>query len=268
MQTRLTRLAVVALAVAGFLTLSPRASAELLTLNYQGQTTSPGNPTLAVTLGSTTYTNTPTGPFYWNQNQIPVNGNFPSPIATFCIEIDQSQPLPPIGTNTVFAVVSPGAATTIGNDPAKVAAITELYGRYYDLAWNDKTTFHGSLESAAFQLALWELVYDGTTKDINSGNFKAPGLVGPAGDYTQTAQDMLNSLNGSNAFAQNLGGYELVALLAPAKTDPTKPQDMVQDQIILRPAGVPAPPAVLLAGIGALALLGRGRWNRRPPTAA
>lgn len=264
MQPRLTRLIVVALAVAGFLTLSPRASAELLTLNYQGQTTNPGNPTLAVTVGSTTFTNTSTGPFYWSQNQIPMNGNFPSPIATFCIEIDQSQPLPPIGTPTVFSVVSPSAAPTIGNDPAKLAAISELYGRYYDLAWNDKNTFHGSLDSAAFQLALWELVYDGTSKDLSSGNFKAPGLVGPDGDYTQTAQNMLNSLNGSNAFAQNLGGYELVALLAPAITDPTKAQDMVQDQIILRPKGVPAPPAVLLAGIGALALLGRARWTRRP----
>ena len=267
MQPRLFRLAAAIVAVAGLLAFAPRASAELITLNYQGQTTNPGSPTLAVTLGSTTYTNTPVGPFYWNQNQIPPNSNFPAPIATFCIEIDQTQPLPPIGTNTVFSVVSPASATTI-NSAAKAAAIAELYGRYYNLAWNDQTTFHGSLQSAAFQLALWELVYDGpSNKDLTAGNFKAPGLVGPQGDYTATAQAMLNSLNGSNAFAQNFGGYELVALLAPAKTDPTKPQDMVQDQIILRPKGVPAPPAVLLAGVGVLALIGRARLGRRAATA-
>lgn len=268
MQPRLFRLTAAIVAVAGFLASAPRASAELITLNYQGQTTNPGNPTLAVTLGSTTYTNTPVGPFYWNQNQIPPNSNFPSPISTFCIEIDNSQPLPPIGTNTVFSVVSPAAATTI-NSTAKADAIAELYGRYYNLAWSDKTTFHGSVQSAAFQLALWELVYDGpSNKNLTAGNFKAPGLVdGSGNDYTATAQAMLNSLNGSNAFAQNLGGYELVALLAPARTDPTKPQDMVQDQLILRPKGVPAPPAALLAGVGVLALIGRSRLIRRAPTA-
>ncbi len=264
MLSRLTRLTTAVLAVTGFFALAPRASAELLTLNYQGQTTSPGNPTLAVTLNGTAFPNTPVGPFYWNQNQVPPNTNFPPPIATFCIELDQSQPLPPIGSNTTFSVVNPNAAPTIGNNPAKIAAIAELYGRYYQLAWNDKNTFHGSVDSAAFQLALWELVYDGAaSKNLATGNFQAPGL----GTYTTTAQNMLNSLNGSDAFNQNFGGYELIALLAPA-TQPAKPQDFVQDQLILRPKGVvPAPPAVLLAGIGALALLGRARWTRRAPAA-
>lgn len=259
------RLLVAAFAVAGFVNLSPRASAELLTLNYQGQTTNPGNPTLGVTLNGTPYTNTSVGPFYWNQNQVPPNANFPPPIATFCIELSGTQPLPPIGSNVVFDVVPPAAAPTIGNDPLKVAAIGELYGRYFQTAWLDKNTFHGSVDSAAFQLALWELVYDGAaSKNLGAGNFQAGGL----GTYTTTAQNMLNSLNGSNAFATNFGGYELVALLAPATTDPTKAQDQVQDQLILRPKAVPAPPAVLLAGIGALALLGRARLTRRPTATA
>ncbi|HEY1188705.1 MAG TPA: hypothetical protein VGE74_13710 [Gemmata sp.] len=258
------RLLVAAFAIAGFVNLSPRASAELVTLNYQGQTTMPGNPTLGVTLNGTNYTNTSVGPFYWSQNQLPVNGNFPPPVATFCIELAANQPLPSIGSNVVFDVVSPAAAPTIGNDPLKVAAISELYGRYFQTAWLDKNTFHGSVESAAFQLALWELVYDGAaSKNLATGNFLATGL----GSYTTTAQSMLDSLNGSNAFATNLGGYELVALLAPATTDPTKAQDQVQDQITLRPKAVPAPPALLLAGIGGLALLGRARLTRRPTAA-
>jgi len=36
-----------------------------------------------------------------------------------------------------------------------------------------------------------------------------------------------------------------------------------QDQMIVVPKGVPAPPALLLAGIGVLALAGRSRLNRR-----
>lgn len=259
------RLIAAAFAVAGFIDLSPRASAELLTLNYQGQTTNPGNPTLAVTLNNQTFTNTPVGPFYWSQNQVPPNANFPPPIATFCIELAANQPLPSIGSNVVFDVVSPAAAPTIGSNALKIGAIAELYGRYFQTAWLDKNTFHGSVDSAAFQLALWELVYDGgATKNLSAGNFQATGL----GTYTTTAQTMLNSLNGSNAFATNLGGYELVALLAPATSDPTKAQDQVQDQLILRPTPIPAPPAVLLAGVGVLALVGRARLARRSPTAA
>lgn len=259
MPSRLIRFSVAVVAVAGFLTLSPRASAELLTLNYQGTTTNPGNPTVGFTLNGTPYTNFAVGPFYWSQNSVPPNANFPPPIATFCIEIDASQPLPPIGTNATFSVVNPTTAPTIDNDATKVAAITELYGRYYTTAWNDKNTFHGDTNSVAFQLALWELVYDGaSTKNLGAGNFQAPDL----GTYTTTAQNMLNSLNGNTSFFNNkFGGSELVALLAPAEG--AKTQDFVQDQLILRPKGVPAPPAVVLAGIGALALFGRARWSRR-----
>ncbi len=55
-----------------------------------------------------------------------------------------------------------------------------------------------------------------------------------------------------------------MALIAPAPGS-SKPQDF-QDQIALRPKPVPAPPAVLLAGLGFLGLIGRMRWNRRKAT--
>ncbi len=262
MKSSLVRLSMATLAVAMFLGFAPSAKAELITLNYQGPTTGPGNPTLSVQLNGTTYSNTTVGPFYWAQNQIPPNSNFPPPIATFCIELDNSQPLPPLNTNTTFAAVAPSAAPTIGNNPAKITAIQELYGRYYDFAWNDKNTFHGSVASAAFQLALWELVYDGaSTKNLNAGNFQASGL----GTYTTTAQNMLNSLNGNTSlFASRFSS--MTALLAPATG--AKSQDFVQDQLIVQPGAIPTPPAVLLAGIGVFALIGRARLSRRTPTAA
>jgi hypothetical protein len=258
MPPRLLRLGAATVAVAGFLALSPPATAEYLTLNFQGPTTDPGNPTVSFTLNGKSYSNFSVGPFYWKQHSVPPNSNFPPPIATFCIEIDTSQPLPPVGTNTVFSVVKPADAPTIGNDSAKITAITELYGRYYDTAWNDKTKFHGSVESVAFQLALWELLYDGaSSKNLSTGNFRAPNL----GDNTTTAQSMLDSLNGDTSrFNTRFAGYQLVALLAPAAGG--KEQNMVQDQLILSP--IPAPPGLMLAGIGMLALLGRAR-RRRPP---
>lgn len=255
MQNRLLRLCVATVAVAGFYAHVPRASAELLTLNYQGQTTNPGNPTLAVTVNGTTFSNASIAPFYWTQNAVPPNQSFPPPISTYCIELNSNQPLPPVGTNTVFSVVSANSA--LGG--ATASAVGELYARYYQTAWADQSTFHGSVDSAAFQLAMWELVYDAAGKDLNSGNFQASGL----GNYTTTAQNMLNSLNGSVSFSDRFGNSELVALLAPATTDPNKSQDQIQDQIIIRPKPVPAPPALMLAGIGVLGLVGRARWNRR-----
>src|SRR5947207_1898583 len=103
MRPSLTRLCVATLVAAGFLSLSSRASAEFLTLNFHGTTTNPGNPTVAFTLNGQSYSNFAVGPFYWSQNSVPPNANFPPPIATFCLEIDNSQPLPPVGTNTTFS---------------------------------------------------------------------------------------------------------------------------------------------------------------------
>lgn len=256
MQNRLLRLCMATFAVAALCAHVPRASAELITLNYQGQTTNPGNPTLAVTVNGTTFSNASIAPFYWTQNAVPPNQSFPPPISTYCIELSTNQPLPPVGTNTVFSVVS--ADSALGS--ATASAVGELYARYYQTAWADQSTFHGSVDSAAFQLAMWELIYDGAgSSDLGSGNFQASGL----GSYTTTAQDMLSSLNGSVSFSDRFGDSELVALLAPATTDPNKSQDQIQDQITIRPKPVPAPPALMLAGVGVLGLLGRARWNRR-----
>jgi hypothetical protein len=264
MRPRLIRLSVAAFLAAGFLSLSPRASAELLTLNFQGETTNPGNPSVSFTLNGTSYTNFATGPFYWSQNSVPPNSNFPPPIATFCIEINNNKPLPVIGTNTTFSVTNLSGAPTIGNNPTEIADITQLYGLYYQTAWANQSTFHGDVNSTAFQIALWKLIYDGgTNMNLATGNFQAANL----GVYSTTAQSMLNSLNGNtSSFTTRFAGDELVALVTPAPG--AKTQDEVQDQIILRPKTVPAPPAVMLAGIGVLALLGRARWTRRTPTAA
>lgn len=239
-----------ALALVGLVALAPPASADLLTLNYQGASS---NPAVAFTLNGTGYTNFPTGPFFWTQNALPPNPGFPAPIATFCIEIDGTQPLPPMGANTTFSVVTPAAAPTIGNNPAKIAAITELYGRFYQPAWASNANL---ADSAAFQVALWELVYD-TGRNLKGGDFVTADL----GAVDARAQQMLNGLTGdTSAFQTRLGGYELVALLAPGAG--AKSRDEIQDQLILRQ--VPAPPGAVLAGIGFVAVFARARRVRRP----
>ncbi|MBX9581744.1 MAG: hypothetical protein K2P78_07120 [Gemmataceae bacterium] len=234
-----------------------RASAEYVTLQYNSST----NPTATITLNGATVSNTPVGPFTWTENNDPSNTNFPPPTITYCIEINGALPSP--GSSGVFAV-----ETNLANDPAlgalKANAIMELYGKYWTPAMNS-----GGLDSRAFQLALWELVYDGpnaaNANSLGTGNFQGTGL-----SASSAAQTMLNNVTGTNPGAFNtnqyLQGQELVALIAPVPGSP-KPQDF-QDQLALRPKAVPAPPAILLAGLGLVGLVGRARWNRRKDATA
>jgi len=249
------------------LTASTPARAEFVTLVYDGRT---ANPDVSVKLNGTTYDGNAnpkisTGPFYWHQNELPPNTAFPPPTTTFCIEINPaSQPLPPTNppTSTDFAVVPLSGANAL--------AITELYGRFYNneagVNWENKATFNGDTASTAFQVALWELVYD-TDKNLSTGNFQADNL----GAVSTTAQSYLNALNGDTSmFNSRFSNSELVELLAPAGGN--KSQDNIQDQITIRPkqgGAVPAPPGAILAGIGFITLLGgRTRWLRRKAAVA
>ena len=61
------------------------------------------------------------------------------------------------------------------------------------------------------------------------------------------------------AIEAGFANRELVVLYTPV---PPKNQ-LWQNQITLRPKAVPAPPGIVLAGIGFLGLLGRARLMRR-----
>jgi len=279
MQSRLLSVCVAVAVAAGFLSGSPRAAAEFVTLKF-GYDTDPGpnttlktrtgNPNVDVTLNGTTYSGTggnpakvPTGPFYWTENELPANSSFPPPTTTFCIEISTTQPLPTTGTPVDFQVLS----LSDGLDTTRAAAVTELYGRFYNNElgqnWTNPTTFTGSNASTAFQLALWELVFD-TGRDLSGGNFTANF----SGSIYDAAQGYLDALNGdTSSFGTRFGGQELVVLHAPVPAGSGKIPDQIQDQITLKPAAVPAPPGLILAGIGFIGLVGRSRFLRKTATA-
>jgi hypothetical protein len=254
MQPCLTRLTVAAIAVVGFLTLSPRASAEIIDLELTGI----GGGSATIEFKGTPMLR-PLGAFSWKDTNVDQpNPSFPPTIKTFCIELEQGLPTltPPTAT---FKVTDPAAAPTL--NAAKADAIRALYGNFYD-AQNDKVI---DGKDRAFQIALWEIVYDlGSASGLNLSNgdfaYNVPSAT------LNDANTMLSGLSGGLANF-NASGYELVALVAPAGPD-AKPQDQVQDHVTIRPRGAPAPPGLLLAGVGALALLGRARWNRRAPGAA
>lgn len=253
------------IAAAALLAITSRASAEFVSLKFDKAV----EPTADVYLNGTVQPNTPLGPFYWTENNLPPNTNFPPPTSTFCIELGGG--LPAVGTTGTFGVTNPANAPTIkdGATPAqadaKAAAISELYARFYNNAW-DSASFTGSTSAIAFQLALWELVYDGpsataTSLTDSSSHFYVKTSDIPTSIVNQ-AQGWLNALNGSVSFDSVFPGQELVALYAPVE-GAGKDQPW-QDQITKRPrAAVPAPPGVVLAGMGFLALLGgRLRWRR------
>lgn len=250
MQHRLNRLLVAAIAVTGFLALPSRASADVfINLELKGYAGGSANVEFK---GDTILR--PVGPFSWKDTNVDnPNTSFPPTIKTFCIELDQPLPnlTPPTAT---FRITDPANAPIIKSE-AKADAIRALYGNYYDFATD---SVKGGLDRA-FQIALWEIIYDfGSLEGLDLTNGDFAYLVN-----SQTLLDaiaMLQGLSGGKE-AFDRSGYELVALVAPAGDGKT--EDKVQDQIAVRPKGVPAPPALLLAGFGMVALLGRARWTRR-----
>jgi hypothetical protein len=241
-----------------------RSPAESVTMALTGFPNGSGN----VSLDGGTVTAAPIGPLVWTQfgpggspfNR-PPNPNFPNPIVTFCIELGNTaatQITP--GTPYTFGVRSDlTTAPTIGTQ-AKADAILELYGTHYNPAWA-AAGFAGSADSVAFQLALWELIYDGTGGSLTGGHFSVDPAAFPE---AATAQTWVSGLTGNpGAFAAAFPNLELVALVAPADPSEAKLATPTQDQLALIARPVPAPPAAVLAGLGVVVLLGRPRLRKK-----
>jgi len=114
----------------------------------------------------------------------------------------------------------------------------------------------------AFQIALWELVYDGSNpgdaNSLNDGTFKHRRARSPRRPWPELAE---RADGDTSLFNSRLAGMELVTLIGPAGR--AKSQDNIQDQIALRPSGVVPPAGLILAGIGFIAF-GAGVGSAQP----
>lgn len=232
------------------------APAGTVSLTYDHSTPTAPSGTFQYAAGTAAVGGTP-GPYYFRQNT-PINTGLPNTITAFCVEVNQ-----PIASGaTTYMTYSPLSATP-GLTTNQVGLITKLFANDYSRAW-DNTSFAGSSDATAFQLALWEIMYDGQTGsalNVSSGNFQVKS--GIAASTIATANSWLTALAGQGS---NLGDYQLVYLKNGYK----------QDQITMIPNPpkpgnpVPAPAGAVLLGMGGLLAAARNLRKRvaAPTTAA
>ena len=178
------------------------------------------------TLNGTYSNDTYAGKVFWKT--VSSDAGFSGVFQTFCLEPNQDLK---IGTQYTFNVGGIEGAPVPGPSmgPDKADSVRELWAKFGDLL-DTKT------KAAAFQIAIWDIVYDDFTADPSAAN--------------TLAQEWLAQLNGLH----NKKECPLTALTSQVN----------QDQITC--FDTPVPPTLALAGIGLFSLLGYSRpWRQRRP---
>ena len=232
---------------------APAASADVIVTRLDGQDLGL-NATISTNYGSNAYS-VDAGLYEWTTRPGTTLPGLSSSFSTVCVDLSQY-----ISTGSTYTYQATAVADmpTVGAAPSltglRVGLLTDLFSKYWDKA-NDSDK-----NAAAFQLAVWEIVYEDLSKpaaglDTDTGKFRANVAGSTADDLADT---WLKSLNGSNP--GSLGGLSFVGLVSgtnqdqltvykPSVTPPT-------------PTPVPAPAGVVLAAV-ALGAVGLRRTRTR-----
>jgi len=210
--------------------------------------------------------------------------NNPSSLYVFCIELNAHRPVDPttgeglatggyLEKEDISSVPKPGGG---GNMASNMGALkAALFDKLFDQWFTNNPTgwlAFTDVSAAAFQLAIWEILYDGPTSstpgdlDIYDGNF----LIVKAGasalqkSVADLAQTLLDALSGPST--------DVVTLLAFSHQFGDGKDGGYQDLITTLDQGgtvqsTPVPPAAVLALAG-LASLGGFGWRRRKQPSA
>jgi hypothetical protein len=231
------RLSTIGLAVLSAVVVGSVARADV-TATFDG--TNPSQ-TVTATSFTTTYTSVPVGPFNFSNvsaGGAPLGDTF----RAFCADFFQD--VSPGNTYT-FQSGDMTVATDVGSDATKTARIQKLFDNHYAGATDADT-------GGAFQLALWELTYDGAgaSLDLTGGNFTASGSA----SSLTIAQNWLNGLDA----APTTNAYQIVGLYSAD----------YQDQLTVAVTPVPAPAGVVLAAVAGGVMLLRRRMTARKAESA
>lgn len=237
-----SRGAMAAFVLASVLFGGSRATADVM-LAFD-KTTPVGGVTVQDDVGGTHSISGIPGPYYWHQTGSPADPRFSGTVVTFCVELDQH-----IHTGGTYTYQATPLASVVS--PAEAALFGKLYADHYNTAWNN-SGFAGSVQSIAFQLAVWELVYDGPSNlDLGTGHFQYPGAnLSNTSTAAGLAQSWLGGLGSvsSTAFTTTFPGQGLFWLGNQGS----------QDQIALvpdpstAPVPVPAPATLPIWVLGAI----------------
>ncbi|MBX3387487.1 MAG: hypothetical protein KF768_13035 [Phycisphaeraceae bacterium] len=168
--------------------------------------------------------------FAWQRTDTPgagIDDTIGNAFTTYCVDLAQNVTA---NTNFVFNVMTPA---DYGFNAAQTYLLSVL--------WADILPQVGtSNDSAAFQLAVWEIVYD-SDKALTTGSFKANSPDTPK----TIAQGWLNTIAAPGYVAIN-----------PLPTLRVLQSDTAQDQLTAISTPIPAPGAgvLALAGMGILAM--------------
>jgi len=210
-----------ALALAATVAVSAAARADLVT-TFNGTIPSVD---VSMTANGVNFGSNPVGPFLFTVQPGSTDPTFApnSTLRTFCADLFQN--ISPPNTYT-FTTGPISGLPNVGTDPARLGLIQRLFDRHYETA-TDATN------GGAFQLALWELLYDGPGGlNLDGGNLvvTSPDTI-PAVALAKSWLASLEIADPSDAVK-----YQLVGLFNPT----------AQDQIAVSPNPIPAPAGVVL----------------------
>ncbi|RAP41889.1 hypothetical protein BYZ73_08020 [Rhodovulum viride] len=201
------------------------AQASTLTLDYTGQT--PGAKTVYYS--------------FYGRSDSASAGQFAFDVA------GQSDPLLAWCVDLTHALSQTATGYTTGASLFGSTVLTNL-DRLFTQHYADVVD---AVSSAAFQVAIWEVVYDSDSLNLGRGAFRLSGWTDNR--VERKAADFL-------ALTDETGGYQLDFLKSTSWWRPS--QSLVTAVATPDPAPVPLPAPVLMLGSGLLALLGLSRRRK------